>query len=535
MEYVAGDRIDTWCQARQLSIADRCRLMLKVCEAVSYAHRNLVVHRDLKPGNILITADGAPKLLDFGVAKLLAPESSPEAAVTTLLPRPLTPEYASPEQVLGQHVTTATDVYSLGAILYELLSGKRAHRVNSATPAELERAVCQTAISRPSEVLDRSQANFAKLRREISGDLDNIVLMAMRKEAGRRYSSVEQLAEDLRRFLEGHPVAARQDSLGYRAGKFVRRRRVEVTAALLVFASLVGGMVLAVSEWRQAVTARHAADAQRAVAERERTIAENARQSEAAQHRIADEQRDAAVLERGKAEQRLTDLIDLAGKTLFDVHDAINEAPGAVGARQKIVGITLEYLERLEKDHGLDDRVRLVLAAAYYKIGRIQGDPDHPSLQDAASAERSFRKAEVLLAPLYAQKPNDPGVMMEWLDVETSLAEVATQSANPAKGRDQYLKLLPLAHRVNQLSGITEMTAHEEGRIYSRLSYVEGTRLGHAEVGLEYAERAVSLLTAMLPRFPGDFDLKASLAVMNATLAQEADSGGAPRGGGGSL
>jgi eukaryotic-like serine/threonine-protein kinase len=521
MEYVAGDRIDTWCQMRQLSIAARCRLMLKVCEAVSYAHRNLVVHRDLKPGNILITADGVPKLLDFGVAKLLAPDSHREAAATTALQRVLTPEYASPEQVLGQPVTTATDVYSLGAILYELLSGKRAHRLNSVTPAEVERAVCQTAISRPSEVLDRSQANFAKLRREISGDLDNIVLMAMRKEPGRRYSSVEQLAEDLRRFLEGHPVAARQDSLGYTAGKFVRRHRVEVTAALLVFVSLVGGMVLAISEWRQAVTARHAADAQRAVAERERTIAETARQSEAAQHRIADEQRDAAVLERARAEQRLTDLIDLAGKTLFDVHDAINTVPGAVNARQKIVGITLEYLQRLEKDHGLDDRVRLVLAAAYYKIGRIQGDTDHPSLQDAASAERSFKKAEALLAPLYAQKPGDPGVMMEWLDVETSLAEAAIQSANPEKGRDQYLKLLPLAHRVSQLSGIGEVTAHEESRIYSRLSYVEGNRLGHSDAGLEYSNRAIALLTALVPRFPGDFDLQASLAGMNASKAQK--------------
>ena len=521
MEYVAGERIDLWCQKHELSIPARCRLMLKVCEAVAYAHRNLVVHRDLKPGNILIAADGSPKLLDFGVAKLLAPDSHPQAPATTVLQRALTPEYASPEQVLGQPVTTAADVYALGAILYELLSGKRAHRMGSTTPAEVERAVCQTAIVRPSEVLDRSQANFAKLRRQISGDLDNIVLMALRKEPSRRYSSVEQLAEDLRRFLEGRPVAARQDSLPYRVGKFVQRRRVEVTAGLLVVASLVVGMALTVSEWRQAVTARRAADAQRAMAERERTIAENARQAEAAEHRIADEQRDAAVAERRIAEQRLTEMIDLAGKTLFDVHDAVNALPGAVEARQKIVSITLEYLQRLEQDHGLDDRLRLVLAAAYYKIGRIQGEPDHPSLQDAESAERSYRKAEALLAPLFAHQPNDPGVMMEWLDVETSLAEAAVQSPDPAKGRDRYLKLLPLAHRVNQLSGITELTAHEEARILGRLSYVESSRLGHPEIGLQYVTRAALLLTAMLPRFPGSLDLKASLAVMNATRAQK--------------
>jgi tetratricopeptide (TPR) repeat protein len=526
MEYVAGQPIDDWCHTRELSVEARCRLMLKVCEAVSYAHRNLVVHRDLKPGNILIAADGAPKLLDFGVAKLLAPDKDPALTATMAPGRALTPEYASPEQVLGQPVTTASDVYSLGAVLYELLTGKKAHRVSSSTAAEIERAICRTALVRPSEVLDPAQPNASRLRREISGDLDNIVLMAMRKEPDRRYSSVDRLAEDLRRFLEGRPVLARQDSLRYRAGKFLRRRRVELAAAALVFASLLGGMLLAVSEWRQAETARRAAESQREMALRERAIAEQARQSEAAQRHIADEQRDTAVREGGRAEQRLTEMLDLANTTLFDVHDAITSLPGSMDARQKIVRTTLEYLEKLERDHGLDDRMRFTLGTAYYKIGLIQGEPDHPSLQDAPSAERSFRKAETLLAPLFARKPDDFDVMTGWLQVEESLAELAVQSTNPAMGRDAFLKLLPLAHRVSQRGANSEITAKEEGHVLFRLSYAESNRLGHAEAGLEYVNRSIAVLMALAPRFPDNFDLKASLASMHAAAGQRLNQAG---------
>jgi eukaryotic-like serine/threonine-protein kinase len=243
MEYIEGQPITDYCSSRKLSIKQRLNLFRNVCEAVQYAHRNLVIHRDLKPSNILVTTDCVPKLLDFGIAKLLDPELSPGAvtvAQTLNTGRLMTPHYASPEQVRGEMVTTATDIYSLGAVLYEMLTGERPHKFKNHSFAEIERVVCQAEVERPSEVAGRMKDARARLKRELAGDIDNIVLMAMRKEPERRYQSVDQLSDDIRRSLKGRAVQARQDTLGYRTSKFVRRHKVGMSIAALLLVVLVG-------------------------------------------------------------------------------------------------------------------------------------------------------------------------------------------------------------------------------------------------------------------------------------------------------
>ncbi len=522
MDYVEGLRIDHWCRDRGIAVEDRCRLFLKVCEAVSYAHRSLVVHRDLKPGNILIAADGSPKLLDFGVAKLLAADRDPALTSGGLA---LTPDYASPEQILGQPITTATDIYSLGAILYQLLSGTKPHRLDSATPADVQRAVCQTEIPRPSAVVDRRLPNAARLGRHLAGDLDNIVMMALRKEPERRYSSVDQFADDIRRHLDGRAVRARQNSLAYRTRKFLHRRRFELAGTAIVVASLVAGIVMALSQGRQAETARQAAESQRkvaevqrAVAERERARAEAARLSESVQHRIADEQRDRAVRESARAEQRLTELLDLADRTLFDIHDAIAALPGTVEARQRLVRTTLDYLESLEKTHGLDDRMRLVLSSAYLKIGAAQGDPMGPSLQDSEGALRSYRKAEAVLAPLYSRRRDNPTVMLRWLQIERGLADLTARNGHTREAAEAFVALLPAAHRLGQLGPSNLEWARQEAETTHSLSWA----LRHSSDfrgSLVRADQAIALWLDLVSRFPADLDVKRQLGSAYASAA----------------
>jgi serine/threonine-protein kinase len=282
MELVEGRPIDEYCDDRKLPVRARLELFRQVCAVVHFAHQNLIVHRDLKPGNILVTADGVPKLLDFGIAKLLDP-SQDLYALTRVDLRPMTPEYASPEQVKGETITTASDVYSLGVLLYVLLTGHRPYRPSPSDPQSLARAICDTDPIRPSSIVGRVESiqktdgsvfevtpeaisrvregDERLLRRRLSGDLDTIVLKAMQKDPQRRYASVDQLADDLGRHLQNLPVLARKDTVGYRTRKFVGRHRVGVAIAALFLLLIVGFSVWVTVLWQRSVR-----EEQRAVA-----------------------------------------------------------------------------------------------------------------------------------------------------------------------------------------------------------------------------------------------------------------------------
>ena len=396
MEKVKGEPINVYSSHHKLDLKSRLRLFLRVCEAVSHAHRALVVHRDLKPSNILVTAEGMPKLLDFGVAKLVDPDADPGLTLTKFSAGPMTPEYASPEQVRGLPVTTATDVYALGAILFELLTGTRAQKIDTRSPAEIDRVVCEIQPPRPST-----------LAKGLDSDLDNIVLMAMRKESDRRYQSVEQFSADIVRYLGGRPVAARQDSFVYRASKFVRRHRFALSAAGLVFASLVAGVVVSVQEARQALAARRVAETQRQTADRERARADAERQRAQASQRDAEREADnareqrheaelqrlAAETERQVADRRFEQVRQLAGKFLVEFHDAIAKLPGSTPARKMVVETGLQYYDSLAREAAGNRGLLEEIARGYDRLGDVQGNPYAANLGDLNGALASYRKS----------------------------------------------------------------------------------------------------------------------------------------------
>ncbi|HXX41399.1 MAG TPA: protein kinase, partial [Chthoniobacterales bacterium] len=462
MEYVDGKRLDEYCRENQLPIRERLELFRKICAAVSYAHKHLIIHRDIKPANIRVTPDGEPKLLDFGIARLLDPQTSTIAEATMTFAAVMTPEYASPEQVRGEAMTTASDVYSLGVLLYELLTGQKPYKIANRSPTALTQAITTHEPTRPSTAVRENQSS--EIRSELlRGDIDNIVLKALRKEPERRYTSVSQFSDDIRRHLEGHPVIARKDTFNYRASKFIRRNKIGVAAAAVIFLTLIGGMV-------------------------------------------------ATGWEAHRANRRFNDVRRLANSLMFEIHDSVKDLQGSTPTRRLIVSRALEYLDSLAHDAGNNIALQRELATAYEKIGDIQGNPYSANLGDTNGALASHRKALAIREKLSTRRTSTE-LQMELGRSYRALGDILEQKGEIAETVRDYRQSLSIFEKLVAAQPADFSVQDEFARAYEVLGDGLGRMANNSTERSEAYRKSLSIRQDLLAQKSSDGKLRRSVAL----------------------
>jgi len=402
MERVHGQPMDAACTGQPLNA--RLALFLQLADAVAHAHRKLLVHRDLKPSNVLVTPEQQVKLLDFGIAKALDPLDAPldGSAITQAGERPFTPLYASPEQVRGEPVGTATDIYSLGVMLYVMLTGVRPYGRNSTTPREAARSVLEDQPSRPSTLSPQlvPDPNWLQLRQRLKGDLDNILLKALAKDIDRRYASVDALADDVRAYLGGFPVSAQAPRAGYVLRKFVGRNRVAVGVTMLAVLALVGG--LASTAWQ-----------------------------------------------KQKAEARLAQLRDVTRDVVLRYGDAVTFLPGGLVVKEDLLKTLLANLAKLEKESDGDPEWLALLAGAYARLAEIQGDDTGASLDKMPDARSNAHRAIALALRAEGQRPGDLALVASHAQALRIRAHALRAEGKPEDGLKDLDEALARLNRVN--------------------------------------------------------------------------------------
>lgn len=487
MEFVNGQPIDDFCNEKDLSISQRLRLFLQVCSAVSFAHSRLVVHRDLKPSNILVAADGTVKLLDFGISKVISEEADYQTQTVTSLGM-MTPKYASPEQISGQIVSTSSDIYSLGLILYELLTGVSAYDFPNNRPDEIAKIICESEPQKPSAVwrdtetrrhgdTEKNRTNLLtaspnrRVAASLKGDLDTIILKSLQKLPVRRYASVEQFANDIQRHLEGLPVIARPDTFSYRLEKFVKRNRVYVMTGTLLFLTLIAGV--AATSW------------QAYRAEKQRKL----------------------------AEERFNQVRELANNIVFKYYDEAEKLPNSTLIREMFVKDSLAYFDSLSQDSNADDALKSELGKAFLRIARVQGRPSSPNLGQTAQAIENYRKGIEILEPLILNS-SDANLQAEFLVANADYAVVLKQNGRIEESNNFYQKAVSVGEKFLQQSPNSEIIA---SRLAATLMF-QGDALpiglGESDNIATY-KKALAICESLLKNNPNDLRLNNYVVALN--------------------